>query len=448
MRDHLRNVKRTVSKHVVSMPSDTVVTAAQDDSALASVPSPSGKRLGVLREISEGASKKRFVEVWFGDRLEATKEVTKTHEGFHVNRTPVLSWSDFFCSNHVYFFFAALFFSLSFSKSETSLVYTAEAKAAESSETSPVTASKFRFVPDFGERNIGKKRPTLYLFCWNAHRYENEPDHPAPKAETDEKMTQSSPTVVALKPSLPENSSFVFGQASFAPDQKTIFATGYEETFDGRRLGAVGCWNHPSAIFKLELPKELPADSEEITIDAHRLTPPELSARSPRVTDTASGESYSTVWLANPIGGPHSSCTSLHYLRSDENQSKILVDYVFDPIGQPGGFPGLYVEQLPSRPFLSLNPGIKRASHLVTHSFWGSRQTVLAISLLSCNNVQDLTPDPNHTWTVTGTDGKEGLLAVRSAINKPNELVEARFQTLKPVQDWKIIDKPKVAAWG
>lgn len=89
MRDHLRNVKRTVSKHVVSIPSDTVVTAAQDDSALASVPSPSGKRLGVLREISEGASKKRFVEVWFGDRLEATKEVTKTHEGFHVNRTPV-----------------------------------------------------------------------------------------------------------------------------------------------------------------------------------------------------------------------------------------------------------------------------------------------------------------------------------------------------------------------
>lgn len=311
-----------------------------------------------------------------------------------------------------------------------------------------MTTSKFRFVPDFGERNIGKKRPTLYLFCWNAHRYENEPDHPAPKAETDQKTTQSSPTVVALKPSLPENSSFVFGQASFAPDQKTIFATGYEETFDGRRLGAVGCWNHPSAIFKLELPKELPADSEEITVNAHRLTPPELSARSPRVTDAASGEPYSTVWLANPIGGPHSSCTSLHFLRSDENQSKILVDYVFDPISQPGGFPGLYVEQLPSRPFLSLNPGIKGASHLVTHSFWGSRQTVLAISLLSCTNVQDLTPDPNHTWTVMGTDGKEGLLAVRSAINKPNELVEARFQTLKPVQDWKIIDKPQVAAWG
>jgi hypothetical protein len=91
----VRDVKRTVSKHVVSMPSDVVATASQDDSALASVPSPSGKRLGVLREISEGSSKKRFVEVWFGNRLEATKEVTKTHEGFHVNRTPVQVALDF-----------------------------------------------------------------------------------------------------------------------------------------------------------------------------------------------------------------------------------------------------------------------------------------------------------------------------------------------------------------
>jgi hypothetical protein len=308
-----------------------------------------------------------------------------------------------------------------------------------------VSASKFRFVPDFGERNIGKKRPTLYLFRWSVQRYETESGLPGSEAE--EKTAQSSPTVIALKPSLPENSSFAFGQASFAPDQKTVFATGYEETLDGRRLGAVGCWNHPSSIFKLELPNDIPSDSEEIVVDAHRLTPPELSARSPRVTNATSGDTYLTVWLVNPLGGPHASCTSLYSLRSDEDQSKILVDYVADPIGQPGSFPGLYIDQLPSRPFLSLNSDLEGASHLVTHSIWGSRQTVLGISL-SSGDVQDLTPDTNHTWTVAGTDGKEGLLAVRSAINVPNELVEARLQSLKPVRHWKTIDKPELAVWG
>ena len=83
VRDHLRNVKRTVTKHITNR---VVVTSFPDDSALASVLSPSGKRTGILREISEGSLKKRFVEVWRGSRLEAMKEVTKIHEVFNLNR--------------------------------------------------------------------------------------------------------------------------------------------------------------------------------------------------------------------------------------------------------------------------------------------------------------------------------------------------------------------------
>jgi len=91
VRDHLRNIKRTVTKHIISLPSEAEVTASQDSSdALASVPSPSGKRLGILRETSDGPAKKRFVEVWLGNRLEASKEVTKTHDDFHLNREPYI----------------------------------------------------------------------------------------------------------------------------------------------------------------------------------------------------------------------------------------------------------------------------------------------------------------------------------------------------------------------
>lgn len=442
VRDHLRDVKRTLTKHIISTPSDSIVTSSQDDSALASVPSPSGERLGVLREISDGSSKKRFVEVWRGDRLEATKEVTKTHEGFHVNRAPFQVVVHI--RSNLIILFPATFFSLSFSNSETSFVYTAEAKTSEPSDTSlEAVKSKFRFVPDFGERLTGKKRPALYIFRWDTPTYQDESDNSASEIE---EVPQTSATVIALKPSLPEDSSIVFGQASFSPDQKNIFATGYEETFDGRRLGPVGCWNHPSAIYRLDIPSELPSDSDEISVEALRLTPPELSARSPRVTNAASSQPYMTVWLANLIGGPHASCTALHMLRSDEDRSRVLVDCVVDPTHH-ASFPGLYTDQLPFRPFLSLQADVKGASHLVTHSLWGSRQTVLGISLTS-GQVQNLTPEQNMSWTIAGTDGKEGLLATRSTINSPNELVAARFQNLGLSLDWKVIDKPRLTLWG
>ncbi|KAF8591671.1 alpha/beta-hydrolase [Ramaria rubella] len=406
IRDHLRNIKRTGTKHIISTGSDVIVTPSQDVSEIASVPSPSGRRVGVLREVSDGALKKRFVEVWLGDRLEAIKEVTKIHEDFHVNP---------------------------------------EAKAPEADETatSEEKANKFNFLPDLGERLTGKTRPTLYIFRWTHQKYEGEFNGMHDDAE---EHSQAAPTVLSLKPSLPENSSFVFGQAAFSPDEKHVFATGYEETVDGRRLGPFGCWNRPSSIFRLELPKEFSHDSGEVFVEAQRLTPPGISARSPRVTDAAPGDPYTTIWLSNPVGGAHASATTLNSLRSDEEKSRVLVGSISEP-SSPGSFPGLYVGELPSRPFLSLDTRSKAVSHLITHSFWGSRQTILGIAL-SSSEVCDLTPGQNESWTVSGTDGINRLLATRSAVNSPNELLEARLQDLAPVLDWKIIDKPTLTVWA
>src|SRR5260221_3245 len=90
--DHTRNAKRTASKtfFIKSSRSDGSFTAiaspAQDVSpeVVASAISPSGKLTAILRETNAG-DKKRFVEIWEGERLEASVTVTKAHGTFYTD---------------------------------------------------------------------------------------------------------------------------------------------------------------------------------------------------------------------------------------------------------------------------------------------------------------------------------------------------------------------------
>jgi len=90
--DHTRNAKRTTSKtfFIKSNRSDgsftVVASPAQDVSpeVVASAISPSGKLTAILRETNTG-DKKRFVEIWEGERLEASVNVTKTHGPFYTD---------------------------------------------------------------------------------------------------------------------------------------------------------------------------------------------------------------------------------------------------------------------------------------------------------------------------------------------------------------------------
>lgn len=57
-----------------------------DFDLVASVVSPSGKRRAVLREAKSGAAQgKRFVEVWSGDILEASVDVSEKHGAFYAD---------------------------------------------------------------------------------------------------------------------------------------------------------------------------------------------------------------------------------------------------------------------------------------------------------------------------------------------------------------------------
>lgn len=89
--DHTRNAKRTTSKtfFIKSSRSDgsftVIASPAQDVSpeVVASAISPSGKLTAILRETNSG-DKKRYVEIWEGERLEASVAVTKAHGAFYT----------------------------------------------------------------------------------------------------------------------------------------------------------------------------------------------------------------------------------------------------------------------------------------------------------------------------------------------------------------------------
>lgn len=64
-----------------------IASLSQDVSpeVVASAISPSGKLTAILRETNSAGDKKRFVEVWEGERLETSVNVTKAHGVFYAD---------------------------------------------------------------------------------------------------------------------------------------------------------------------------------------------------------------------------------------------------------------------------------------------------------------------------------------------------------------------------
>jgi acylaminoacyl-peptidase len=88
VRDHLRNVKRAVTR-TVTLPPPTISTAYEDVSSdiVLSLISPSKSYRAVLRDLSKIGSSGRFVEIWNKDRLVVSKEVTRAHGQFYSDGT-------------------------------------------------------------------------------------------------------------------------------------------------------------------------------------------------------------------------------------------------------------------------------------------------------------------------------------------------------------------------
>lgn len=279
--------------------------------------------------------------------------------------------------------------TLTFSPSETALLYSAEANAPNNTSDDPY--AKYRYKPTLGEGFSGKKQPHFFLLRWN------------PSSQPD-----PSNLVPRLYEIRPEHDSILFGQGVFSssPEETTIYATGYEYTPDGKLLGLKGCFNRPFGIWELHFETQLNGhgdDNDEKKRDliihlAHKISDAN-SSRSPRVVEE---DSKSVLyWLSSDAGGPHISTASLHSLditTSNTTSSEVSsVARIVLPIPETvgTGFPGLYPPfNLPTRCFMQseANP-----LELVVQSQWGSRTTIISINC-STGAVKDLTPsDPGKS---------------------------------------------------
>ena len=344
-------------------------------------------------------------------------------------------------------FFLDQLSTLSFSPSESSLAYTAEANAPEEGDDS---YAKFRYLPDYGEGYIGRKRPTIFIARW------------VPNGDSADTPSGGniSPTVRAV--SVPSGATsdaanISFGQTQFVTDD-TLFATGYEYSEDGRRLGIRACFNRPTAIWEIKLdPIELrlqhAADSEAsvladpaaalIAISATKISDRSRASRSPRLISGLNA----ALWFSHELGGPHASCFSLHKFDLQARETTTIIPTV-DKIREKfmDNFAGLYAENLLARPFVRLGG----RTYLLTRTSQGSRLEVILIDLEETESVVRLTPAESSedlwSWSPLATDGRKWVLASRSAPTVPNELALGKLEEHggKPRVAWQVIEMPSL----
>lgn len=137
------------------------------------------------------------------------------------------------------------------------------------------------------------------------------------------------------------------------------------------------------------------------------------------------------------------------------SNSVVLVDSISTPTTSDG-FPGLYLDQLPQKPFLLLPTG----PHVVLTSFWRSRRVPLAVSLVK-GQLSSLASWPSQSddplpyltldkraqlasYNILGTDGVKRIVATRSSLVSPPELVVGEVGPQGDVAEWKVVRRPKL----
>lgn len=198
----------------------------------------------------------------------------------------------------------------------------------------------FEYVADYGERFTGRKFPSLFLLVlpesgWQIKPSGDKLDLPSQSSSSSEQL-ESRISLHQLTDPLrfPE---LGFGQAIFLPSEEgqnapRILATGYAQTADWKKLGIVYCANRPARLYELELakaPNTTKTKGKDRSDQGKKeeggrlswqatgvvgLSPEDRSARSPRVFMPPQGVSIHplVVYISNPVGGVHSSCSSLH----------------------------------------------------------------------------------------------------------------------------------------
>ncbi len=90
-RNHVSNTKKTLTKIVPLTEGPPKYFPFQElGEVVGYTISPSFKLRANLREIKQGSSTKRFVEIWTGNRMDVSFEVTDYHQGFYLDGKTLL----------------------------------------------------------------------------------------------------------------------------------------------------------------------------------------------------------------------------------------------------------------------------------------------------------------------------------------------------------------------
>lgn len=332
LRDPRKKYKRTfVSTYAPSTGRGVGVPSDVGDAVIYSV-SPSGTRLAVIRQSSAdepakgAASVDHLLELFHAGRRVLRLPLNKLHHKVHADGY----------HGHV-----------SWSVDETQLAYVAECKRPKAApffadgerDADAVLGAEHNFVDDFGELLTGKSLGRIFLVDLRG------------AGSVRQVGADAGSPAAALS----------LGQPVFAPGGAELAFTGW--VVEPYRLGMLACFNRRSFVFVASL-----ADA---AAPVRRVGPANDAAmhRSPRFTPRGDG----LVLLAteNPLA--HASTSSLLFSPlADLGQLRTVVAVVQKPA--PHEFPGLYLAQLPARPWLSDDV-------LVCGTTWWSTQAVVQIDV-------------------------------------------------------------------
>lgn len=132
------------------------------------------------------------------------------------------------------------------------------------------------------------------------------------------------------------------------------------------------------------------------------------------------------VYISNRRGHEHAGCSILHkrnlpLLDGHTELPDILVDTVREP-DTPGGFPGLYPLATSTSRLLRSELNSTTSLYLAINVTWGCRKTIVTVNLRNGSVIDQCTGEMD-SYVLLGSDGYQRLLATRSSMIVPPELV-------------------------
>ncbi|XP_066287743.1 acylamino-acid-releasing enzyme-like [Branchiostoma lanceolatum] len=367
---------RVASTEVCGAPVDTSTCLLQQTS-------PSGNFSAILRLISD----KQYLEVWSRTcKLKNVElQVLEKHGKVYDDGTfGCFQWSP--CERY-------LLYVAEKKMPKMESFFKRKDKEKAESDDAPVRGEEFVYQEDWGEGLVSKHRPVLCIF------------------DVEEETTQ-------VLTSVPDEVSP--GQAVWCPDGKGVVFVGWWHV--PFRLGIIYCTNRRSALFRLDLEGQA---CEQLTGDG-------LSVRCPRFSPDGSR----LVFLQNPAGGPHNSCSQVAVYLWKEKTAVVVTDIVRKASGD--SFPGIY----------AFDNGYQQcwaadSRRVVLNTYWRSKMALLVINT-DTKEVKKLSAEGDDTaaaWRLL--DIRDDLIV--AACCSPNTSQHLRCAVLPPsgqehLVKWETLD--------